>query len=67
MKESAFGLGNPIPTDYKRLVQIIKEGGYKGYLPIETLLVRGKTYDPFVLVPQMMRELDNAIIDAYKK
>jgi hypothetical protein len=67
VKESAFGLGSTLPTDYKRLVQIIKEGGYKGYLPIETLFVRGKPYDPFVLVPQMISELDNAINEAYKK
>lgn len=66
IKESAFGIGNAIPTDYKKLIRIIKEGGYKGYLPVETLLVRGKSYDPFALVPEMLSELDNAITEAYK-
>jgi sugar phosphate isomerase/epimerase len=66
VKESVFGLGSEIPTDYKRLVQIIKKGGYKGYLPIETLLVRGKTYDPFALVPEMLKKLEAAIQDVYK-
>lgn len=66
IKESAFGIGNAIPTDYKKLIRIIKEGGYKGYLPVETLLVRGKSYDPFALVPEMLSELDNAINEAYK-
>ena len=67
VKESVFGIGSEVPIDYKRLVKIIKEGGYKGYLPIETLLVRGKPYDPFVLVPQMMSELDAAINEEYKR
>ena len=29
IKESVFGIGSEVPTDYKRLVKIIKEGGYK--------------------------------------
>lgn len=66
IKESVFGIGSEIPTDYKRLVQIIKQGGYKGYLPIETLAVRGKPYDPFALVPAMRNELNSAINEVYK-
>ena len=65
VKESVFGLGNEITTDYKRLVKVVKEGGYKGYFPVETLLVRGKPYDPFVLVPGMMNELKKAIGEVY--
>jgi len=66
VKESVFGIGSETPTDYKRLVQIIKQGGYKGYLPVETLAVRGKPYDPFALVPAMLSELNSAINDIYK-
>jgi sugar phosphate isomerase/epimerase len=66
LKESAFGIGSPIPTDYKRLIKIIKDGGYKGYLPIETLLVRGKPYDPFAEVTKMMAEINAAIKEVYK-
>ena len=66
VKESVFGIGSEIPTDYKRLVQIIKQGGYKGYLPVETLAVRGKAYDPFALVPDMLNELNSAIHEVYK-
>lgn len=66
IKESAFGIGNETPTDYKRLIKIIKDGGYSGYLPVETLLVRGKAYDPFALVPQMLNEVTAAINEAYK-
>ncbi len=66
VKESIFGIGSEIPTDYKRLVQIIKQGGYRGYLPVETLAVRGKPYDPFALVPDMLNELNSAINEVYK-
>ncbi|MEJ8818699.1 sugar phosphate isomerase/epimerase family protein [Lacibacter sp. H407] len=66
IKESVFGIGSKVPTDYKRLVQIIKDGGYKGYLPVETLLVRGTPYDPFALVPGMLNDLNKAIIEVYK-
>lgn len=60
VKESAFGLGNPVPTDYTRLMKILKKQNVHGFLPIETLLVRGVPYDPFALVPKMLAELDSA-------
>jgi sugar phosphate isomerase/epimerase len=66
IKESVFGIGSEVPTDYKKLVKIIKDGGYKGYLPVETLLVRGKPYDPFALVADMMKQLNAAIQEVYK-
>jgi sugar phosphate isomerase/epimerase len=57
VKESAFGLGNEIETDYARVIKILKKGGYRGYLPVETLVVKGKPYDPFKLVPDMINKL----------
>lgn len=66
IKESVFGIGSEIPTDYRKLVKIIKDGGYKGYLPVETLLVNGKQYDPFVSVTYMMNQLNAAIKEEYK-
>ncbi len=66
IKESVFGIGSEVPTDYKKLVKIIKDGGYKGYLPVETLLVRGKPYDPFALVPAMIQQLNQAIGEVYQ-
>ncbi len=65
VKQSVWGKDGPVPTDYKRLVSVIKKGGYKGYLPIETLPVRGRLYDPFTLVPQMLNELQKAIKEVY--
>jgi len=60
VKESVFGIGSPIRTDFKKLMKIIIEGGYKGYLPVETLLVRGESYDPFSKVPAMLKEMEEA-------
>lgn len=65
VKESVFGLGSEIPTDYKRLVQIVRDRGYKGYFPVETLMVRGKSYDPFALVLEMLDGLETAIDEVY--
>ncbi|MEI7729731.1 MAG: sugar phosphate isomerase/epimerase family protein [Verrucomicrobiota bacterium] len=48
-------------TDFKKLVTLIRQGGYRGYLPIETLSMRRKNYDPFVEVPKVLAELRAAI------
>lgn len=61
VKESPFGIGNDVPTDYSRLVKILKQKNYNGFLPVETLLVRGKTYQPFIQVPEMLQQLRVAI------
>jgi sugar phosphate isomerase/epimerase len=50
-------------TDFRKLVKIIREGGYRGYLPIETLAMRRKDYDPFVEVAKVLAELREAITD----
>jgi sugar phosphate isomerase/epimerase len=60
VKESVFGIGSEIPTDMPRLMQILKRSNYRGYLPIETLYVKNKPYDPYVLVPAMLRDLKAA-------
>lgn len=66
IKESVFGLGSPVKTDYVKLMNIIKKGGYKGYLPVETLSERDKPYDPFERVKSMMTELRAAIDEVYR-
>jgi len=63
VKESVFGLGSPVKTDFPRLMKIIKKSGYRGYLPVETLTVKGIPYDPFALVPTLLKELRTAIND----
>ena len=67
VKESPLGIGGKEKTDYVKLIKIIKDGGYKGYIPVETLLVRGVSYDPFALVPQMLSEMESAVKEVYKK
>lgn len=65
VKESVFGMQSEVKTDYLRLVKILKKQGYKGYFPVETLLVKGKPYDPFSLVSEMIKELRIAIDQVY--
>ena len=52
------------PTDLKRLMKIVRESGYRGYLPIECLSMRGggEAYDPFKKVPEFLKELRAEII-----
>lgn len=57
VKESAYGIGDPRPTDYYRLMRIFKKQHIQGFVPVETLLVRGIPYDPFALVPTMISDL----------
>ena len=61
VKESVFGLGSPVKTDFPRLMKIIQKSGYRGYLPVETLAVKGVPYNPFVLVPELMNDLNAAM------
>jgi sugar phosphate isomerase/epimerase len=62
MKESVLGNTSEVKTDFTRIMKIIKKSGYRGYIPVETLKLVGKVkpYDPFLLVPQIMKELQAA-------
>jgi len=68
LKESVLGNTSEVKTDYAKLMRIIKESGYRGYLPVETLKLAGKQkpYDPFLLVPAMLKELRVAIAAEFK-
>jgi sugar phosphate isomerase/epimerase len=61
IKESPFGVESPIRTDLKKLIGIIRASGYRGYLPIEGLSIKGKDYDPYTVVPRLLTELRQAI------
>jgi sugar phosphate isomerase/epimerase len=61
VKESPFGKDSTLRTDLKKLMRIIRAGGYRGYLPIETLSMPGRDYNPHVLVPQFLKEVREAI------
>lgn len=63
VKQSAFGADSDVPLDLKKLLRIVRSSGYRGYLPIETLSVHGKEYDPYAIVPKFIGELRQAIIE----
>ena len=63
VKQRLGGKEGTTPMDLKRLVGLIKAGGYRGYVPIESLSQPGKAYDPFTLVPQFLKELRQAIAE----
>jgi len=64
IKTSVFGQDSPIHTDVKRLIKIIKDSGYRGYIPIETLAPKkGGEYDPFTTVPKFLEEIRAAIAE----
>jgi sugar phosphate isomerase/epimerase len=61
IKTHIGGKGATTKSDIKRIVQIVKESGYRGYLPIETLPVPGEDYDPRARVRQCLQELREAM------
>lgn len=67
VKEFTDGYGGSKKTDYKKLVEIIKGGGFKGYVPVETLKVKGDPYDPFARVEMMLAQLNKALDATYTK
>src|SRR5262249_49762709 len=61
VKEKLDGAAGRARTDLKKLVRIIRASGYRGYIPIETLSVRGEAYDPRARVAQLLAELREAL------
>lgn len=76
VKESPFGVLSRIRIDMPRLMRIVYNSGYKGYLPIETLgdkVMKGQPKPPFPfrpyeaekLVPALHKELKEAIAQEF--
>ena len=57
LKETLFVNGKEEKTDLDRLMAVIKDSGYRGYLPLETL---GEG-DPRVKVPIFLKEIKDAL------
>jgi len=57
IKENVWIDGKETPTDLVKLFKIIKKGGYRGYLPIETL----GAGDPYKKVPVMLNKIHEAL------
>ncbi len=51
-------------VDFKKLVSIIRQSGYRGYVPIETLSMGRKDYDPYAEVTTMLSGLRAALAEA---
>jgi sugar phosphate isomerase/epimerase len=64
VKQRLGGKEGKTPMDLKRLASLIKKGGYRGYVPIETLSEPGKEYNPQVFVPAFLREVRQAFSEA---
>ncbi|MEX0321398.1 MAG: sugar phosphate isomerase/epimerase family protein [Puniceicoccaceae bacterium] len=56
IKENVWIGGEPVSTDYKKLIKLIKKSGYRGYLPLETLRV-----DPYKQIPVMLKTVRELI------
>ena len=63
IKETTQSTADSPRVDLKKLLTIIRQSGYQGYLPIETLRMGRKDYDSFREIPRMLAEL-RAAIDA---
>lgn len=57
IKEKVWIEGKETPTDFVKLIRIIKKAGYRGYLPIETL----GAGDPYEKVPLLLDNVRKAI------
>jgi len=51
------------PTDFKKLVHILRDGGYRGFVPIETLSMGRKDYDPAAEVLKVLTAMRRAIAE----
>jgi len=57
IKENIWIDGKETPTDFVKLFKIIKDGGYRGYLPLETL----GAGDPYQKVPVLLENVRKAL------
>ena len=60
LKENVWIDGKETPTDFDKLLRIIKDSGYRGYLPIETL----GAGDPYEKIPALLNRVRNGIANA---
>ena len=57
IKENVWIDGKEVPTNFVKLFKIIKDGGYRGYLPLETL----GAGDPYQKVPVLLENVKKAL------
>ncbi len=57
LKENVWIDGKETPTDFVKLLGIIRTAGYRGYLPLETL----GAGDPYQKVPRLLEKVQKAL------
>jgi sugar phosphate isomerase/epimerase len=57
MKEKVFINETQVDTDYEKVIALVRQCGYKGYLPLETL---GEG-DPYVKVEALLKKVRNVL------
>jgi sugar phosphate isomerase/epimerase len=67
VKESVTGARNLTPIDLDRIMKIVRNANYRGYLPVETLSTPGRPYDPHTLVPEFVVRVRAAIDKEFNK
>jgi sugar phosphate isomerase/epimerase len=67
IKESATGRENMTPLDLDKVMKLVRKVNYRGYLPVETLSVAGRPYNPFTLVPEFVNKVRAAIEKEFGK
>ncbi len=60
LKERTYGGDKYRSVDLEKIMKIINRGGYRGYVPVETLQQSGRPYEPLELVPDFVRKVRNA-------
>jgi sugar phosphate isomerase/epimerase len=55
------------PADFRKLAKIIHDGGYRGFVPIETLSMGRKDYDPAAEVEKVLTAMREAIATLEKR
>ncbi|MFP4366978.1 MAG: sugar phosphate isomerase/epimerase family protein [Bacteroidales bacterium] len=60
LKERTYGGDSYRSVDLEKIMRIINRGGYRGYVPVETLQQSGRPYEPLKLVPDFVSKVRNA-------
>jgi sugar phosphate isomerase/epimerase len=61
IKEYTDGSKREVKMDYNKIIDLIISGGYKGFVPVESLKKKNEPYDPFERVEKMLVILNQEV------
>ena len=61
IKEYTDGSKREVKMDYSKIIDLIISGGYKGFVPVESLKKKNEPYDPFERVDKMLVILNQEV------